>query len=59
MKTERLPADAGRFDVICEILKYRVLGDVAGGGGEITTCPEMAAPVALANAREFLLDLAR
>ena len=57
--TKRLPADAGRFgEMVFEILKYHVVGDVAAGSGEVAASPEVAAPVAFAELREFLLDAA-
>ena len=36
-----------------------VIGDVAGGGGEVAPAPEALAPVALADVFELLLDFAR
>ena len=36
-----------------------VIGDVAGGGGEVSPPPEPLAPVALADVFELLLDFAR
>jgi hypothetical protein len=45
--------------VLLEILKYHVVGDVAAGGREVAPRPEVAAPVALAQGGEFLLDAPR
>ena len=36
-----------------------VIGDLAGGGGEVAPAPETLAPVALADMPELLLDFAR
>jgi len=58
-ETKRLPADASTFGgMVFEILKYHVVGDVAAGGGEVAAGPEVAAPVALADGGELLLDAA-
>ena len=42
-----------------DVAQYDVVGDIAACGAEIVTGPETAAPVALANVGNLLLDFAR
>jgi hypothetical protein len=53
-----LPADAGRF-MTPEILKYRLVCDVAAGSAEVAPRPEMATPVTFAKFWELHLNAMR
>ena len=42
-----------------EVTHDDVIGNIAGGGREVSSLPETTSPVALANVLELLLDFAR
>ena len=44
--------------MVVQVSHDDVIGDVAGGGGEVAPAPETLAPVALADVLELLLDFA-
>ena len=52
-------AEAILVGMFVEIPHDDIVGDVAGGCGEVSALPEALAPVALADMLELLLDLAR
>src|SRR2546430_9572071 len=55
--TKQLPTGVGRFiRVALNILKYDVISDVPTGRAEISSRPESAAPIALADFWELHLD---
>ena len=45
--------------MLLDVLKYDVVSDRAAGGAKIAPGPKMAAPVALADIRQFPLDFVR
>src|SRR5437588_5016612 len=56
-QTKQLPTGVGRFiRVALNILKYDVISDVPTGRAEISSRPESAAPIALADFWELHLD---
>jgi len=57
--TEELPADAGRFSVVLDILKYDIIGDIATCSAKVAPSQEMSAPIALLEFWVFLLHFVR
>ena len=59
LELNHTPAGAGGIGVVRKVLKYDILGNSTGGGGEISPSPEATAPVPFADLGKLPLDLER